>query len=103
LVEDSKTLSDMEVLLDTNVVVPDCSRADCVDVVGVVQTVVGVVVTDTADEHGEKVQLVKLSYALQTAFLQKDEHHLQNVRAMDVIVVLNVFSVASVDPCEKER
>lgn len=45
----------MEVLLDTNVVVPDCSRADCVDVVGVVQTVVGVVVTDTAYEHGEKV------------------------------------------------
>ena len=43
----------MIILLDTDIVVQNCSRTDRINVIGIVQAIVCVVMANTADQHWE--------------------------------------------------
>lgn len=87
----------MEILLDTLVVVANSPVADGIDVIGVVKAIVSKVVANTPNQDRDKVKLVQVTDREKIALLEDDEHHLEHVGTMDIVVVFNVTSVSLVD------
>jgi hypothetical protein len=87
----------MEILLNTLVVVANSSVADGIYVVSVVEAIVGKVVANTPNEDRYEIKLVQITDREQIALLEDNEHHLENVGTMDVVVIFNVTSVSLID------
>lgn len=93
----------MVVFLDALVVVANGPRRHSVYVVAVVEAVVVEVVTHCSNEVGNDVHVGKFGKLRESTLSQHVEAHLHDIRAVQVIVVLNLLSVTFLNPVEESR
>ena len=102
LIHNPKEFCCMEELLHCHVVAVDGTDGDGVDVVAVGHTVVTEVVADCGKEEGEGIELVETELLQEITGLQHVVAHLEDVRTVDVVVVLHIMLVGCGDAIEKE-
>ena len=93
----------MIILLDRLIAVANRSFSDCINMIGVVEAIVVVVMAYCGDDNGEDIQVGKACEFNHLSLVNKEVRHLKYIDSMDVIMVLNIFAVSFADFAQELR
>lgn len=103
LVQDCERLGGMVIFLHRLITVADGSVRYCVDVVNVREAIVSEVMAYSRHAHRKHIHFTEASEAYHAAVLQELVAHLEDVKGVHVVVILNVTPVAFVDLSHEAR
>lgn len=101
LAHNSHRLSRVVILLHRLIVVTECPVSHEVDMVSVVKAIMVVVVAGRCNNCRDKVNVIQLGHLSKIALLNIQEHHLSDVCAVKIIMVLDVLPVSHPDRAQE--
>lgn len=103
LEQNRRCLSSMVVFLNTLVVIANCSRRHCVNVVAVVVAIVVEVMAHSCHQVRNNVHVVELGHLREASRRQHIEAHLHYVCAVQVVMVLDFLAVPLLNTVQESR
>ena len=94
LLHQRECLSHMEVLLDRYIVIPDGSRCYGIRVICVSKPIMTKIVTDSCDQETHGIDMIQFCQIGESSLSQEEMCHVCYIEAMEIIVILYLFSVS---------